>query len=268
MVSSFLIFFLAGSSVIPAMGLLNDHVHANIEAHSITKEHDVVVNHMGSSHSIVMKRQTYKSMEHFNGESESKVVHKTAYYGKVHIGSPKQPLTVVFDTGSGNLMVPSTYCRSHACTMHKRFDRKKSATAEDIEADGSLSRKGGLRDQITVTFGTGEISGVFIQDDVCIGSLCTNIHFVAATDETEDPFSSFNFDGVLGLALTPMAQGPEFSIMDHLVKSKALRRPIFSVFLSDSDMEASEITFGDVKEEHMASSMFWSDVSKDTGYWQ
>jgi hypothetical protein len=55
-----------------------------------------------------------------------------------------------------------------------------------------------------------------------------------------------------------MAQGPDFSVMDHLVKSKALRHPIFSVFLSDSDMEASEITFGDVKEEHMSSSMFWS----------
>merc|ERR1719253_314010 len=268
MVSSFLIFFLAGSSVIPAMGLLNDHVHANIEAHSITKEHDVVVNHMGSSHSIVMKRQTYKSMEHFNGESATKVVHKTAYYGKVEIGTPKQPVTVVFDTGSGNLMVPSTYCRSHACTMHKRFDRKVSATAQDIEADGSLSKKGAMRDQITVTFGTGEISGVFVKDDVCIGSLCTNMHFVGATDETEDPFSSFNFDGVLGLALPQMSQGHDFSLMDKLVHSKALRQPMFSVFLSDSDMESSEITFGALKEEHMVTPMFWQSVTRDSGYWQ
>lgn len=227
---------------------------------------------MGMSHSIMLKRQQYKDTQQHrsydNLNTNTKVVHKTAYYGKVDIGSPRQSFTVVFDTGSGNLMVPSTYCQSHACTMHKRFNRKMSATAEDIEADGSLSRKGALRDQITVTFGTGEISGVFIQDDVCIGSLCSNVHFVGATDETEDPFSSFNFDGVLGLALTPMAQGPDFSLMDHLTKAKALRNPIFSVFLSDSDMEASEITFGDVKSEHMASSMFWSPVSKDTGYWQ
>merc|ERR1719353_543461 len=218
----------------------------------------------------MLKRQQYKDTQRHssNDGANSKVVHKTAYYGKVEIGTPRQSFTVVFDTGSGNLMVPSTFCHTHACTMHRRFDRKASATAEDIEADGSLSKKGALRDQITVTFGTGEISGVFLQDDVCIGSLCSNVHFVGATDETEDPFSSFNFDGVLGLALTPMAQGPDFSVMDHLVKSKALRHPIFSVFLSDSDMEASEITFGDVKEEHMSSSMFWSSVSRDTGYWQ
>merc|ERR1719183_3414301 len=152
------------------------------------------------SHSIVLKRQSYKAVQQHridtDGEVSSKVVHKTAYYGRVEIGSPRQDFTVVFDTGSGNLMVPSTYCRSRACTMHKRFDRKSSTTAEDIEADGSPSRKGALRDQITVTFGTGEISGVFVEDDVCIGNLCTNMNFVAATDETDDPFTSFNFDGV------------------------------------------------------------------------
>jgi len=138
----------------------------------------------------------------------------------------------------------------------------------DIEADGSLTHPGHPRDRITVTFGTGEITGVFVQDDICIGNLCANVHLVTATDETDDPFSSFNFDGVLGLALPEMSQGPEFSIMDRLVKAKALKRPIFSVFLSDSSSEASEITFGGIKEQRMAGSMIWQPVSRDTGYWQ
>jgi hypothetical protein len=273
-----MVFRLALFSVIaPVLAVLDSHggKHFEVHSHGQDEEHahheaNSWTNRMGLSHSIMLKRQQYKDTQRHssNDGANSKVVHKTAYYGKVEIGTPRQSFTVVFDTGSGNLMVPSTFCHTHACTMHRRFDRKASATAEDIEADGSLAKKGALRDQITVTFGTGEISGVFVQDDVCIGSLCSNVHFVGATDETEDPFSSFNFDGVLGLALTPMAQGPDFSVMDHLVKSKALRHPIFSVFLSDSDMEASEITFGDVKEEHMSSSMFWSSVSRDTGYWQ
>merc|ERR1719389_320320 len=152
--------------------------------------------------------------------------------------------------------------------MHQRFNRKESTTAEDIEADGSLSRQGAPRDQITVTFGTGEISGVFVQDDVCIGTLCSNTRFVAATDETDDPFTSFKFDGVLGLALPEMSQGPEFNFMGLLLNNKALKKPLFSVFLSDSDSEASEITFGDIKGEHMATDMFWAPVSRDSGYWQ
>jgi len=238
-------------------------IHAQEHAHAGTA-------HTRTSHSIALRRQLYRSgQSHRSGsKAATRIVHKTAYYGKLEIGTPRQTFTVVFDTGSGNLMLPSTFCQSRACTMHRRFDRKASATAEDFEADGSPSRKGAARDQITVTFGTGEISGVFVQDDVCIGSLCTNMRFVGATDETDDPFTSFNFDGVLGLALPQMSQGPEFSIMDRLVSSEALKRPVFSVFLSDSEMESSEITFGDVKSERMASEMFWVPVSRPTGYWQ
>jgi len=241
-------------------------INADVHAHYQDKHAT------GLSHSITLKRQMYhsKQLHRLSDKSSivSKVVHKTAYYGKLEVGTPRQVFTVVFDTGSGNLMLPSTYCQSRACTMHKRFDRKASTTAEDIEADGSLSHPGARRDQITVTFGTGEISGVFMQDDVCIGNLCTNVHFVGATDETDDPFTSFNFDGVLGLALPQMSQGADFSVMDKLVNSHALKQPLFSVFLSDSDAEASEITFGDVKQEHLASGMFWQPVSRDTGYWQ
>lgn len=227
---------------------------------------------VGMAHSISLKRQMYKSAEkHRSSDSQSyssKIVHKTAYYGKLEVGTPRQAFTVVFDTGSGNLMIPSTYCQSRACTMHRRFDRKASSSAEDIEADGSKSKKGAPRDQITVTFGTGEISGVFLKDEVCIGNLCSNVHFVGATDETDDPFTSFNFDGVLGLALPEMSQGPDFSVMDHFVRGKALKRDLFSVFLSDSELENSEISFGEIKQDRMASDMFWQPVSRDTGYWQ
>merc|ERR1719263_407643 len=152
--------------------------------------------------------------------------------------------------------------------MHERFNRKNSGTAKDIQADGTHAEKGAPRDQITVTFGTGEISGVFIQDDVCVGTLCSNMRLVAATDETDDPFTSFKFDGVLGLALPEMSQGPEFNFMSRLMNNKALKKPMFSVFLSDSDSEDSEITFGDIKGQHMASDIFWMPVSRDSGYWQ
>jgi hypothetical protein len=248
-----------------ARSLRVTHVHGHAGEHEHAKKS---VNTMGMSHTITMKRQTYKTQHQNSGNAKNKIVHKTAYYGEVQVGSPRQSFVVVFDTGSGNLMVPSTYCQSNACTMHQRFNRANSGTAKDIQADGSHAAKGAPRDQITVTFGTGEISGVFIQDDVCIGTLCSNVRFVAATDETDDPFTSFKFVGVLGLALPEMSQGPEFNFMGLLLQNKALKKPIFSVFLSDSDSEPSEITFGDIKGEHMVTDMFWAPVSRDSGYWQ
>jgi hypothetical protein len=54
---------------------------------------------------------------------------------------------------------------------------------------------GGDRDVVTITFGTGEMSGVFVKDEICVGKICTKGNFVSATEESEEPFSLVPFDG-------------------------------------------------------------------------
>ncbi|CAE7399824.1 PGA, partial [Symbiodinium pilosum] len=60
-----------------------------------------------ASHSVILKRANISAsekMKHIKEamtgktDSFSRVVHKTAYYGNIHIGSPAQTVTVVFDT--------------------------------------------------------------------------------------------------------------------------------------------------------------------------
>jgi len=98
------------------------------------------------------------------------VHHKSAYFGAISIGKPKpQPFNVVFDTGSGHLVVPSVMCKSETCRRHNRYKRRGSLTATDIDVDGSPVIRGNSRDQLTVSFGTGEITGVFMHDVVCLG---------------------------------------------------------------------------------------------------
>eukprot|EP00439_Symbiodinium_sp_Y106_P035570 s2248_g4.t1 len=46
--------------------------------------------------------------------------------------TPPQEFEVVFDTGSGNLIIPSTACGSDACRMHRRFNSTASRTAVDV----------------------------------------------------------------------------------------------------------------------------------------
>merc|ERR1740123_2110387 len=55
--------------------------------------------------------------------------------------------------------------------------------------------------------------------------------------------------------------------MDRLTSHQMLKQPFFSVFLSEQD-DASEITFGDVVPDHMASKLFWVPVGGTSGYWE
>jgi len=95
------------------------------------------------------------------------VHHKSVYFGQIWIGQPRQPFNVVFDTGSGHLIVPSIMCREQTCRMHRRYRRMKSVTGTDIEIDGTLPPDDS-RDQMTVSFGTGNITAVFMHDIVCL----------------------------------------------------------------------------------------------------
>eukprot|EP00448_Togula_jolla_P028666 CAMPEP_0170623286 /NCGR_PEP_ID=MMETSP0224-20130122/29611_1 /TAXON_ID=285029 /ORGANISM="Togula jolla, Strain CCCM 725" /LENGTH=552 /DNA_ID=CAMNT_0010949717 /DNA_START=105 /DNA_END=1763 /DNA_ORIENTATION=- len=219
--------------------------------------------------------------------------YKSAYYGVISLGTPAVPFTVVFDTGSGHALFPSTYCRSETCRSHKRFRPKDSESAKDIDHDGTVVLPGQPRDSITVSFGTGEVTGVFIEDTLCLGEAplsdstmitagelkdipdgCVKMRFIAATEMSEDPFKAFKFDGVIGLGLEGLSQTSEFNFMSVLSKtggsSGLPMANIFSVFLADTTTEVSEIILGGWKAEHLEDpdSLAWNDVlDPELGHW-
>jgi len=222
----------------------------------------------GASMSVALKRRvSTEVVQAAGGKGKGKAVHKMAYFGEISVGTPAQKFSVVYDTGSGNLLIPGESCPDSACRSHARFSQDKSSTVKEMNCDGSPVH-GKSSDELTITFGTGHMTGKCMNDEICIGELCARGNFVSSTEESASPFASFSFDGVLGLALDSMAQSPDFSLVSRLVRSNLLAEPVFSVFLSDSDMETSEVTFGQVKSEHKASELFWVPVTRSTGYWE
>lgn len=205
-----------------------------------------------------------------NGETVS---FKTSYSGVISVGKPAQDFRVVFDTGSGHVVVPSSACVNETCVMHRQYNISKSATALAINVDGQPVPPDELCDQVTIGYGTGKVTGEFVREQVCLGEgddTCIEVSVVMAVEMTNQPFKSFNFDGVFGLALDNLAVSPEFSFFNRLTGSDRSAALQFGVFLVDGEgSEQSEIALGGYNAGRLITPLKWAPVTrKDLGYWQ
>lgn len=204
------------------------------------------------------------------------VSHKTSYSGMISIGHPAQPFRVVFDTGSAHIVVPSSTCTNETCVEHKRYNASSSTTSLAVNVDGSAVPDDELCDQVTIGYGTGQITGEFAKERVCPGSSddqeerCMDVSIVMAVDMTAQPFRSFTFDGIFGLALDSLAMAPEFSFFHSIASSKSSALPQFGVFLTNGqDGQESEIALGGHNAQRMLTPLRWAPVAMPKlGYWQ
>lgn len=222
------------------------------------------------------------------------ILHKTAYFGTIFLGQPsRQPFTVVFDTGSAHLFVPSSTCESKSCGAHQTFHRNSSGSVVDIDFNGNPVEEGEDADQVAIAYGTGEISGDLAREVVCLAAssaaahssaeeahsaaagvaevvdaTCVNARVVLATNMTVEPFWDFAFDGVFGLGLAALALHPEFSVFGQMLAQHPLVEPRFGVYLARDDGHASEIAFGGHDELRMSGDLRWAPVARpELGYW-
>merc|ERR1719161_816240 len=187
------------------------------------------------------------------------VIHKTAYWGTITMGSPPQEFKVIFDTGSGNLILPSKDCNMAGCNPHKKYSPKDSSTAQTVTNEQGES-------STQISFGTGQIEGNYVEDQFCVGgSLCSKVRFIAATDESTEPFEEVPFDGIMGIGFNDLSMGKGFNIPDDLNDSGQLPQGQFSFYLTDDS--TSEITFGGYRSESLASDIVWAPVTIQS-YWQ
>jgi len=206
------------------------------------------------------------------------------YYGSVSMGTPPQEFGVVFDTGSGNIVLPTLKCADEDCEDHHRFSSGASRSSVQLALeDGTPLRPGQDRDTTTITYGTGKLTGEYIQDMLCLGegsaaasaatSACLKVDFLGVTQESRFPFTELPFDGIFGLGLGGLSAGPSFNFVNRLVASnEAIRNPTFAFFLRSLDAdEDSEITFGGYRPERLEGAVTWLPVPKDEadekGYW-
>ncbi|CAJ1370303.1 unnamed protein product [Effrenium voratum] len=205
----------------------------------------------------------------------------SAYVGDLLIGSPQmQQLQVSFDTASGQVILPSSRCHSAACKEHRRFAPGASASAREINADGSEVRlqPGALsikRDAITVgvssiDHGSGHAYGDLIMDQVCLGGVapqqCADLGLVAVTNMSDVPFRAMVQDGIVGLGMEQLAANPTFHTLSRVDPAKANLSKSFSFYLG---AEHGELALGGLNPGRLSGALNWVPVLRpEEGYWQ
>merc|ERR1719510_2543556 len=112
--------------------------------------------HDGSSELPGQRRLTIPLRKQYVPMSKdgSIIAYKTSYFGSLQVGrSDRRPFSVVFDTGSGHLVLPNARCVSKTCTSHQRYNSTASEGAVDIDRNGApLLDRHGARNQLSISF--------------------------------------------------------------------------------------------------------------------
>eukprot|EP00252_Welwitschia_mirabilis_P025767 TRINITY_DN8194_c0_g1_i2.p1 TRINITY_DN8194_c0_g1~~TRINITY_DN8194_c0_g1_i2.p1 ORF type:complete len:468 (+),score=72.12 TRINITY_DN8194_c0_g1_i2:58-1461(+) len=181
------------------------------------------------------------------------------YYGQIGVGSPPQNFTVIFDTGSSNLWVPSSKCRfSIACYLHSRYHSDESSS---YKSNGK---------SFAIQYGTGSVTGFLSEDDVMIGDVVVrNQVFAEATSEPGMTFVAAKFDGILGLGFQKISIDDVVPVWYNMVSQGAVKEPIFSFWLNRNadDSEGGELVFGGADPKHYKGEHTYVPVTQE-GYWQ
>lgn len=181
------------------------------------------------------------------------------YFGEIGVGTPPQKFTVIFDTGSSNLWVPSAKCYfSVPCYFHSKYTSSRS---------NSYKKNG---KSAAIQYGSGAISGFFSEDNIKVGDLVVKgQEFIEATREPSVSFLVAKFDGILGLGFKEISVGNATPVWYNMVKQGLVKEPVFSFWLNRNLKEESggELVFGGVDPKHYKGKHSYVPVTRK-GYWQ
>lgn len=159
-------------------------------------------------------------------------VQDSEYFGEVDIGNPPQKFTVIYDSGSSNLWVPSKSC-SNCKHGSPAYDSSKSSK---YQKDGQ---------SFTMQYGTGSCKGFLSEDSVTLAGLTMeNFKFGEVTTEAADVFGQAPFDGIIGMGPAKAAVDGVPMPMQTLVDQKKIEHNIFAFYLSSGGKTGSTVSLG------------------------
>jgi cathepsin D len=178
------------------------------------------------------------------------------YYGPITIGSNAQPFTCIFDTGSSNLWVPSSQCKTIACAAHKKYDESKSTT---YVKDGR---------ELKIQYGSGAITGFLSQDQISMGGVNVEKFIFGEVTHLTANFAVAHFDGILGMAWASIAVDNIPTVFDQMIAQGLVTDHSFSFYLTQEAKQkrGSKLVLGGINPNYAVGEFTYHKLIKED-YW-
>ncbi|CAD8158927.1 unnamed protein product [Paramecium pentaurelia] len=171
------------------------------------------------------------------------------YYGPIQIGTPNQQLSVIFDTGSPYLWVPSDNCSIFKCHLSKRFQTSKSSTYKNFSKPDE------------VEYASGGCKGFWGSDYVqLLGDSNTRVQTNILFTYQDSGFEAVQSDGLLGLSNDKEIA----NIFDLAYKQGQIKSNLFAMELKSIN-DQSLFYYDDIPNEIMNNVEWIRVLRKD--YW-
>jgi hypothetical protein len=170
-------------------------------------------------------------------------------YGEITIGTPPQPFTVQFATGTGELWVPSIMCQKPVCLEKDRYDSSISST---YEADGRTIR---------IEYSDySRITGILSKDKVRIEGEPVDVVF--GEMRVLRGFRGTAYDGICGMSYPDLAEPGTKPLMYHLLEQNVIEQNIFSLYLQPNlfGTNAGELMLGGIDSDHYTGQIMYTPI--------
>ncbi|KAH8350590.1 hypothetical protein KR067_010158, partial [Drosophila pandora] len=241
----------------------SSHQNVEHELKSLSVKHNVKSTKVLSATEAPLKSKTQDA-----GSSAASLsnYYNTAYSVAVEIGNPPQKFTLLIDTGSSNLWVPSIKCPAtdRTCANHNKYNSAASSTFVANNTNFNI-------DYGSNSGGSVALSGFLSQDTVTIAGLpIKNQVFAEITEEPENPFLNAPYDGLLGLAYSEISIGGVTPPFYNLIQQGLIKKPVFSIYPNRNGTSAitgGELILGGIDSGLFRGCLTYVPVSAQ-GYWQ
>ncbi|KAF9352107.1 hypothetical protein BGX26_010018 [Mortierella sp. AD094] len=186
----------------------------------------------------------------------------TQWVAAMLIGTPAQEFSVVFDTGSSDLWVPSTSCQSSTCSSLRRYNPGKSSTYNQDGRTWSINYAD-----------NSWVSGVIGVDDITVAGIKIKGQAFGMASVDTGSTAATGVDGIMGLGFDSNTQVSNIKTpITSMLSQNQIEQGIVSVWLNKASnqdaslSEGGEFIFGGVDPSLYTGTITYVPVTSDTDW--